>query len=179
MSVWSPSEARPGVVEPEPGLLSDAIGSELAVDDAELSAAQLGARSLRLRRQVDGLLVAIARTDAEFEKRRAFRDLDPTCTKASQWLAKQTRVPVDQARAAYRRARRLALLPALQTAVIAGVISFWHATAMTKLAASPARWTRRAFVEPGIPGGEPATMTTRSPSLIRPSASSSRSIVLA
>ncbi len=148
MPVWSPSEARPGVVEPEPGQLSDAIGSELAVDDAELSAAQLGARSLRLRCQVDGLLVAIARTDAEFEKRRAFRDLDPTCTKASQWLAKQTRVPVDQARAAFRRARRLALLPALQAAVIGGLISFWHATAMTKVASSPARIRRlRADVD--------------------------------
>jgi len=35
--------------------------------------------------------------------------------------------------------------------------------------ASPMRWTRRALVEPGMLGGEPATMTTRSPLLSLPS----------
>ena len=38
--------------------------------------------------------------------------------------------------------------------------------------ASPMRWIRRAFVEPGIPGGLPAMITTRSPSLTRPVLSS-------
>src|SRR5918995_463732 len=37
------------------------------------------------------------------------------------------------------------------------------------------RCTRRAFVEPGMPGGEPATMTTTSPSMTRPALSSTSS----
>ena len=38
----------------------------------------------------------------------------------------------------------------------------------TSLIASPIRWMRSALVEPGMPGGEPAMITTRSPSLTRP-----------
>jgi hypothetical protein len=139
MGVWSALAAPVVEVEPDGSVVSEAVASELAVDVHELSAEQLGARSLRLRAQVDGLLVAVARTDATFESSRAFRTLDPSCVKASQWLTKQTGLPVKQARAAYRKARRLMLLPALQLAVIAGVATWWHASAVVKLASSPAR----------------------------------------
>src|SRR3954463_604944 len=39
---------------------------------------------------------------------------------------------------------------------------------VTSLMASPIRWMRRALVEPGMPGGEPAMITTWSPSSTRP-----------
>lgn len=149
MSVWSALEAPVGEVEPDDSALCEAVQSELAVDVHELSPEQLGARSLRLRAQTDRLTVAVARTDAAFESSRAFRTLDPSCAKASQWLTKQTGLPVKQARAAYRRARRLMLLPALQVAVIAGVVTWWHATAVVKLASSPAR-VRRLRTDMGV-----------------------------
>src|SRR4051794_30504390 len=45
----------------------------------------------------------------------------------------------------------------------------------TSLIASPIRWMRRALVEPGMPGGEPAMITTWSPSVTRPILSSASS----
>ena len=142
MAIWSAAAAPLGEVEPVDTILAEAVASELAVDAHELSAEQLGARSVRLRREIDRLSVAVARTDAVFEATRAFRTLDPSCTKASQWLATQTRVPIKQARAAYRQARRLALLTTIQAAVIAGTMTLWHAASVAKLAASPARVRR-------------------------------------
>ncbi|HUW02688.1 MAG TPA: HNH endonuclease signature motif containing protein [Acidimicrobiales bacterium] len=146
MTVWSAVEAPRGEVEPDGAVLADAVASELAVDVHELSAEQLGARSLRLRAGIDALSVAVARTDAAFESSRGFRALDPSCTKASQWLIKQTGIPIKQAREAYRRARRLALLPALQAAVVVGAVTFWHACTIARLASSPAR-TRRLRID--------------------------------
>ena len=47
--------------------------------------------------------------------------------------------------------------------------------AATSPTASPMRWTRIALVEPGMPGGLPATMTTWSPVSQRPMSSSAAS----
>jgi hypothetical protein len=124
--------------EPAPGVLHGAVEDELGVDVRELDPAELGDRCLRLRRERDRLEVAIARSDAELESSRSFVRLG-SHAKASQWLSAQTGLPAKAARAAFRRARRLALLPGLQAAVIAGVVSMWHAGVLVDEASSPAR----------------------------------------
>lgn len=129
-------------VEPDREVLEGALSKELGVDVYELSAPQLGDRSLWLRSQRDRLDVALAVTDGEFERSRAYVKLDPACTKASQWLAAQLGVPVAVARDAYRSARRLRLLPLLTQAVVAGVITGWHALRVAGACANVVRLRR-------------------------------------
>ena len=132
---------------PDPAALHAAVDAELAVDVYELNAEQLGHRCLVLRAERDRLEVAIASTDAVFERTRAYARLDPSCTKASQWLAKQLHTPVAVARKAYRHARRLCLLPGVRDAVIGGVVSGWHATRLTNACANIVRARQMAINE--------------------------------
>ena len=75
--------------------------------------------------------------------------------------------PAPRVRATHRRARSGG----------ARARTVWTARTVggRRRSASPIRCTRRAFVEPAVPGGLPATMTTRSPGTQRPSSSIDRS----
>lgn len=130
------------VREPDPSSLALAIDAEVTVDPGELDDAELGARSLRLRRERDRLEMAIAATDAEFERIRAFCRLDPKMASAAQWLAVQLSIPKQVAQQSYRFAARLRLVPMVFAAVLAGEMTRWHASKVTGACVNAVR-TRR------------------------------------
>ncbi|MGH9209964.1 MAG: hypothetical protein ACRD2C_04710 [Acidimicrobiales bacterium] len=79
------------------------------------------------------------------DRRRAYRH--DGLKSAAAWLARQTRIPLPQARAETRFSRRLALMPRVQAALEASEITQRRAEVLGGSADSPRRAVAQQFTE--------------------------------
>jgi hypothetical protein len=112
--------------------LSSAIDALSALDPDTLDDADLADAVVGLHRQQARLAAATARLTAAMDGRRVWADDGSRSCGA--WLAHRCRLPIGQARAQARLARRLRGMPATAEAFAAGDISERHASVLAALA---------------------------------------------